>query len=159
MWATGTLDPMRNSWLCFVLLAGCSSSSGTAGSPTADAAATDGGNEAGVDAGPDGATSSACAKLPAGATKRGTGCTGVSGTFTEVTFDSVAGMYNESCSATPYKDQADFDANEGTAGAAGTTIKSHEDYVLTATCASGSIDYETTGSPKTTILFLWTKQP
>lgn|GEM_PF-5887051 len=38
-------------------------------------------------------------------------------------------------------------------------LKSNGDYVVTASCASGSISYETTGSPKTTIVFIWTKTP
>ncbi len=91
--------------------------------------------------------------------KQGAGCTGMPGTFTEDTFDTVAGTYDETCGATPYKNQADFDTNEGTSGAAGTMITSNEDYVVTASCASGSIAYQTTGSAKTKIVFIWTKVP
>ncbi len=79
--------------------------------------------------------------------------------FSEVTVDTAANTYSQECGATPYKDQAEFDANEGTSTAAGLTITSHEDYVVTATCASGSIDYEASGSAKTKIVFIWTKVP
>jgi hypothetical protein len=92
--------------------------------------------------------------------KQGTGCMGVSGTFTEVTFDSAANTYNEACSSpAPYTDQAMFDANEGTSGGGGVTITSNEDYVLTATCASGSVEYTPSGGTKSKIVFIWTKIP
>ena len=138
-------------------LAACSTSSSST-SPSPDAASSD---AASSDAAPSDAASSdasPCATLPATAKKQGAGCAGVPGTFTEVTYDTVAGTYGETCSApAPYKDQAEFDQNEGTSGAAGTTITSHEDYVVTPTCASGSIDYQTSGSPKTTVTFIWKK--
>ena len=149
---------MQRYWpvLTVAFLNACSSSS-TGGTTST----SDGGAQAASDAAVagDAGASGSCASLPASAKLAGSGCTGVAGTFTEVTFDTVAGTYNQTCSAPVYKDQADFDANEGTSGAGGTTIKSHEDYVLTATCASGSIDYQPTGSPKTTIVFIWTKVP
>lgn len=150
-------------------LAACSSS--TSSSPTV--APAEGGADAGADsstrseagtsaeAGTDAAPATgACFVLPAGAVKQGTGCTGVSGTYTEVTFDTAANTYNEACmSPDPYPDQATFDANEGTSGAAGVTITSNEDYVVTPTCASGSVEYTPSGGTKSKIVFLWTKVP
>ena len=149
------------------IVAACSSSStggssGASGGP-ADAAteAAPGIPDATAEGGTDGAPPpSACFVLPTSAKKQGAGCTGTSGTFTQITYDSGAGTYDESCNGPPpYKDQAEFDANEGTSSAAGVVITSHEDYVVTATCASGSIDYQASGSAKTTIVFLWTKVP
>lgn len=147
---------IRLSPLVLLALVACSSSS-TGGSVVGSDAGSAGDAQAAVpDAGP---TVSACATLPASAKKTGPGCTGQSGTFTEDTYDTVAGTYDESCDATTYKDQADFDANEGSSSAAGTTITSNEDYVLTATCASGSIAYQPSGGAKTKIIFIWTKVP
>ncbi|MEO6574524.1 MAG: hypothetical protein ABIP89_11845 [Polyangiaceae bacterium] len=139
-----------------ILTGGCSSTS-----PGGAVGASDASNMSDAQGPtPDGgAPGSACATLPASAQKSGTGCTGQPGTFTEDTYDTVAGTYDETCGATPYKDQAAFDANEGTSGAAGTTIMSNEDYVVTTTCASGSIAYQASGSAKTKIVFIWTKVP
>ncbi len=117
--------------------------------------ATDAGSDAAVETG----AGARCAALPSTAQKQGAGCTGQPGTFKELTFDSTAGTYSESCGIAPYKNQTDFDANEGTSTQAGTTIKSHEDYVLTPSCASGSIDYQPAGSPMSTIVYIWTKVP
>ena len=155
---------LRPFLLCVALAAVACSASNTGGSSGGSDASTDAADDANVvdaaaDTTPDAGPRGGCAVLPTSAKNRGTGCTSPSGTFTEFTFDTVAGAYNQSCGASPYKDQADFDANEGASGAAGTVIKSNEDYVLTATCASGSISYEMTGTPKTTIVFLWTKAP
>jgi hypothetical protein len=155
---------MQTSGLFFALpaliLGACSSSS--SGNPVG---ATDGGTDASTAAPTDAAADSApatggCFTLPAGARKQGAGCTGVSGTFTEITLDTAANTYDEACSApAPYKDQATFDANEGTSAAAGVTITSNEDYVVTATCASGSVEYTPSGGTKAKIVFLWTKVP
>ncbi len=132
----------------------CSSSSSGGSASGADAS-----SDAGIaDAQPESGPSGSCATLPSSAKIAGTGCTSPSGMFTEVTFDTVAGTYNQTCSTPPYANQAEFDTNEGTGGG-GTVIKSNEDYVLTPTCASGSISYQTTGAPKTTIVFIWTKAP
>ena len=87
-------------------------------------------------------------------------CTSTSGLWSAFTADTTKKTYQGVCNqaeSTLYKSQADFDANEGTSGAAGVTVVSHEDYVRTATCASGSIDYTASPDPKTTILFVWTK--
>lgn len=116
------------------------------------------------DAGPDSGSTTACATLPAGTTivPGGTACTSKSGLWSALTIDTVKQTYSVVCDqpeATLYQDQSDFDANEGSSGAAGITIVSHEDFVRTATCSSGSIDYTTPTDPKTTVLFLWTKQP
>lgn len=145
--------------LSFVALAACSSASGggaaDAGGDSSPAVPPDGGAAA------DGAPAAGgCFTVPASATKQGAGCAGVSGTFTEITFDTAANTYNEACSApAPYKDQAEFDANEGTSTVAGIVIKSNEDYVVSATCASGSIEYTPSGGTKSKIVFVWTKVP
>jgi len=145
--------------LSLVAVSACSSSTSPSGG------ATDGGADASpvvtTDAGADSAPAvGACVTLPATATKQGSGCTGVSGTFTEVTLDSAANTYDEACGApAPYKDQATFDANEGTSTAPGVTITSNEDYVVTATCASGSVEYTPSGGTKSKTVFIWTKVP
>jgi hypothetical protein len=164
----GSVNSRRWALLASFFVGACSSTDASggddAGSNT-DATATDGAPapDAGARA-PDAATDAAsstgaCAALPTGAKLQGTGCTAASGTFSVVTIDTVANTYSQECGATPYKDQAEFDANEGTSTAAGVTITSHEDYVVMATCASGSIDYATSASSKTTIVFIWTKAP
>lgn len=134
-------------------------SSSDSGAPAADSATIDSAIDAASDATFDAPSIGPCASIPASATRSGPGCTGVSGTFTEVTYDTNAGTYDETCSATPYPNQADFDANEATSTVTGVTIVSHEDYVITSGCASGSIDYTAQGSAKTTIVFVWTKVP
>lgn len=161
---------MRSSVLLFVLplvtIAACSSSS-SGGSSGTSGGATDGGTDASTAVPTDAAAAvdsapavGACFALPAGATKQGAGCTGVSGTFTEITLDTAANTYDEACSApAPYKDQATFDANESTSTVGGTTITSNEDYVVTATCASGSVEYTPSGGTKSKIIFIWTKVP
>ncbi len=144
---------LRSFFVTTIFLATACSSSSSGGSVS--------GADASIDAGvtPSGPGGASCATLPSSAKNAGSGCTSPSGMFTQVTFDTVAGTYNQTCSTPPYASQAEFDANEGTSGAAGTVIKSNEDYVVTAGCASGSIAYQTTGAPKTTIVFIWTKAP
>jgi hypothetical protein len=140
-----------------VALSACSSSS--------SGGVTDGGADASAvvptDAGADSALAvGACIALPATATKQGSGCTGVPGSFTEVTLDTAANTYDEACSApAPYKDQATFDLNEGTSTVAGVMITSNEDYVVTATCASGSVEYTPSGGTKSKVVFIWTIVP
>lgn len=147
--------------LSLVTLSACSSSSG------GSTGATDGGADSSTATPTDAAAAAdsapaggACFTLPTGAAKQGAGCTGVSGTFTEITLDTAANTYDEACDApAPYKDQATFDANEGGSTVAGITITSNEDYVVTATCASGSIEYTPSGGTKSKIVFIWTKVP
>ncbi len=157
---------MKSSGLLCVLtlltLSGCSSSSSGGSSGATDSGA-DSSTAVPPDAGTvaDGAPAvGACSSLPAGATKQGAGCTGVPGTFTEVTFDTAANTYDEACSApAPYADQATFDANESTSTVAGITITSNKDYVVTASCASGSVEYTPSGGTTSKIVFIWTKVP
>ena len=154
--------------LPLVTLLACSSSTSSSPSGTPADAGLDSStpSKAGADAASPADASDAapatgaCFVLPAGATKQGTGCTGVSGTYTEVTLDTAANTYNEACSApAPYTDQATFDMNEATSGGGGVTITSNEDYVVTATCASGSVEYTPSGGTKSKIVFIWTKVP
>ncbi len=116
----------------------------------------------GSDAGGDGTVETGggaqCASLPSTARRQGAGCSAQPGTFKELTFDSAAGTYSESCGTPRYTSQAAFDADLGTSRA-GATITSHEDYVLAPTCASGSADYQVGGGPKTTFVYIWTKAP
>lgn len=131
--------------LVALLVAACSSSSSP--SPAAS------------DAGP---ADSSCQTLPAGFTANPAACTTKSGLWSALTVDKTKKSYSVVCDqqeSSLYKDQADFDANEGTSTAPGITIVSNKDYVRTATCASGSIEYTTPTDPKTTVLFIWTKQP
>ena len=134
------------------LVAGCSSS--TSPSPaTSDAGPADSGPSPG---------GAACQTLPAGFTATPAACTSKPGLWSALTVDKNKKSYSVVCDqaeSAVYKDQAEFDANEGTSTAPGITIVSNKDYVRTTTCASGSIEYTTPTDPKTTVLFLWTKQP
>lgn len=135
--------------LASLFVVGCSSSTAT---PSPDAGAGDSGLPA-----------AGCEALPAGFVIAGgaTACTSKSGLWSALTADKNKKTYSVVCDqpeTTLYKDQADFDANEGSSTATGVTIVSHKDYVRTSTCASGSIDYTTPTDPKTVVLFLWIKQ-
>lgn len=111
----------------------------------------------------DAAVAGACAKIASTYTfPAGTPCASASGSWSAYTADETKMTYTLDCNqpaSVVYNTQAEFDANEGTSGATGVTIVSHEDFVRTATCASGSIDYTASPSPKTTILFVWVKTP
>ena len=138
---------------CALLACGGSSATPSDAGTSADAAKA-----------PGDAAVSGCAMIPSTFTLEAgaSACTSTPGLWSALTADTTKKTYQGVCNqdeSTLYKSQADFDANEGTSGAAGVTIVSHEDYVRSATCASGSIDYTASPDPKTTILFVWTKAP
>ena len=136
--------------LAALVLASCSSSPSPAASDAGPA-----------DSGPS-PVGAACQTLPTGFTAKPAACASKPGLWSALTVDKNKQSYSVVCDqpeSTVYKDQAEFDANEGSSGVSGITIVSNKDYVRTTTCASGSIEYTTTTDPKTTVLFLWTKQP
>lgn len=155
--------------LCSIGLFHCSS---TATTPTDGGTLADGGTDATVtppDAStPDSAIADAakppvCQTLPAGATLAAgsTPCTTKAGLFTTYTVNVTKNDYIASCDVPEtdlYKDQADFDKNEGTSTVPDVTVKTNSDYVRTAECASGSIQYTASPEPEVKFLFLWTKQ-
>ena len=105
----------------------------------------------------------ACATIPAGAALSGPSCITTSGKWNSyyVTESSSSKSYMMYCNAEEYEhdpSQADFDANEGTSTSPSVKVKSNEDYVKTATCASGSV-YSDNGSSNDKLTFIWTKQP
>lgn len=111
----------------------------------------------------DAAKPPACQSLPAGATIEpgSTPCTTTAGLYTAYTVNATRNTYFMTCDvpeADLYKDQADFDKNEGTSTVAGITVKSNADYVRATDCASGSIQYTAPPESEVKLLFLWTKQ-
>ena len=87
-------------------------------------------------------------------------CTTAVGKWTQYTVDTVVKTAIKACDieeASIYADQAAFNATEGTSTVEGVTVSSREDYIKTATCASGSIHYVTIGSD-TDFLFIWEKK-
>ena len=100
----------------------------------------------------------ACATVPSGATVNGTTydpatghcMTETSGKWTALTvhmpLNGGAITLNATCDdVAPFASQADFNASEGATGT---------DYVVTATCASGSVTNSTNKE-----LFIWKKNP
>lgn len=111
---------------------------------------------------PDAAKPPACQALPAGATLEtgSTACTTLTGLFTAYTVNVTKNTYFTTCNVPAtdlYKDQADFDQNEGTSSVAGVTVTSNADYVRNADCASGSIQYTAPPEAEVRLLYLWTR--
>ena len=141
-----------------------SGGSSGSGSSSGASAGTSSGSSAGA------AGSATCASPPAGTTyysnydaATATCSTHITGKWTALTIQEPTGATAQGdaqCDAdAPYADQATFDANESGSTASGTTIVSNHDYVVTTSCASGSVQYTTSGSAEQKILFVWTKNP
>ena len=129
------------------------------GAPKADASAADAPKS---DTSKADTSSKTCATLPQAATldPLGTACTSQSGKWTMLTLTKETNTYFIQCDLGDvglYADQADFDANEATSRAPGVTTTSNGDFVRTATCSSGSIQYTNAGTT-TTIIFIWEKK-
>jgi len=156
--------------LSLLIAAGCGSSKSSTGSSAGSGSSAGTGSSAGSGSS-SGGTGATCASVPGNTVFAGsnydvgtaTCATHTSGKWTALTIQEPTGSAPQGdaqCDAdAPYADQATFDANEATSGASGTTITSNHDYVVKTTCASGSVQYTTSGSTEQKILFIWTKNP